>query len=222
MIQRKGHTMTQSPHSPNDQRPRMDWKQRLAVPLLLAGCASPYTWVKEGATPAESDRDLARCRYEAVAATAGYSSGRVAPTLSGAVAQGLGEGMAIGIRQSELFALCLEAHGYAKRAKSSDPSPFYASPVAAAAFSESVQPAAPIAVKRVDSVLPKRSDPVPADAETASVVRALAESGFPLVGAPIRFLQKESRTYYEAWGSGGRLTQVVCEKGACRIRTIDD
>lgn len=77
-----------------------------------------------------------------------------------------------------------------------------------------------------------RQDPLPAaraagaapapDAETDAVVRVLADSGFPLVGQPVRFKQKGNVTLYEARGAGGRLTQVACEAGACRVRTIHD
>lgn len=60
------------------------------------------------------------------------------------------------------------------------------------------------------------------DAEAATVVRVLTDSGFPLVGQPVRFKQKGNVTLYEARGAGGRLTQVACEAGACRVRTIHD
>ena len=68
----------------------------------------------------------------------------------------------------------------------------------------------------------KQADPAPTNDETARVVQVLAGSGFPLVGTPARFLQQENRSYYEAWGTGGRLTQVVCENGVCRLRSIND
>jgi hypothetical protein len=61
------------------------------------------------------------------------------------------------------------------------------------------------------------------DAETARVVQVLLDSSFPLVGQPVRLKQTSSNlTFYEARGSGGRVTQVACEAGACRLRTIHD
>lgn len=81
-----------------------------------------------------------------------------------------------------------------------------------------VQPAKPMV-----PVTAKTADPVVTqDAETAKVVQLLADTGFPLVGNPVRFKQQGNRTFYEARGTGGRLTQVVCETGACRLRTIYD
>lgn len=78
-----------------------------------------------------------------------------------------------------------------------------------------VPPAAPVAAKPAEAALAT-------DAEAAKVVQALADVGFPLVGQPIRFKQKGNVTLYEARGTGGRLTQVACESGACRVRTIHD
>lgn len=81
-----------------------------------------------------------------------------------------------------------------------------------------VQPSKP-----TSSVAAKTADPaVTQDAETAKVVHLLTDTGFPLVGNPVRFKQQANRTFYEARGTGGRLTQVVCESGACRLRTIYD
>lgn len=77
------------------------------------------------------------------------------------------------------------------------------------------QPAAPVAAKPAEAALAT-------DAEAAKVVQALADTGFPLVGQPVRFKQKGNVTLYEARGTGGRLTQVACESGACRVRTIHD
>lgn len=78
-----------------------------------------------------------------------------------------------------------------------------------------VQPIAPVAVKTADAA-------VTTDAETAKVAQFLSDTGFPLVGEPVRFKQKGNLTFYEARGTGGRLTQVVCESGACRLRTVHD
>ena len=78
-----------------------------------------------------------------------------------------------------------------------------------------VRPDSPAAVRAAGAA------PTP-DAETATVVRVLTDSGFPLVGQPVRFKQKGNVTLYEARGAGGRLTQVACEAGACRVRTIHD
>jgi hypothetical protein len=180
----------------------------------MAGCASPYTWVKNGSTPVDYERDIARCRYEAAAATAGYSTGRVAPTMGGAVAQGFGEGMAIGIRQSELVMLCMQANGYIRKlASSARPLAAASSPTASAAAVPPEPPAAKVAAKAADA----STDP-----ETDKAVQVLQSSGFPLVGIPIRFQTVGNRSYYEAWGTGGRLTQVLCESGTCRLRTIYD
>ena len=77
--------------------------------------------------------------------------------------------------------------------------------------------------KTMAPVAAKGTDPaVTQDAETAKVVQVLADTGFPLVGNPVRFKQQGNRTFYEAKGTGGRLTQVVCEFGTCRLRTIHD
>lgn len=78
-----------------------------------------------------------------------------------------------------------------------------------------LQPISAVAVNTADAVAPP-------DAETLKVVQFLSDSGFPLVGQPVRFKQKGSVTLYEARGAGGRLTQVACEAGACRVRTIHD
>ena len=75
--------------------------------------------------------------------------------------------------------------------------------------------AAPVSAKPADAALAT-------DAEAAKVVQVLADTGFPLVGQPVRFKQKGNVTLYEARGTGGRLTQVACESGACGVRTIHD
>lgn len=89
------------------------------------------------------------------------------------------------------------------------------------------QKSTPTAIVQPDKTMApdtaKSADPVATqDAETAKVVQLLADTGFPLVGNPVRFKQQGNRTFYEAKGTGGRLTQVVCESGACRLRTIHD
>lgn len=173
-------------------------------------------------TPEAYKQGLARCRYEAVADTAGYSSGRVAPTMVGAIAQGLGEGMAIGLRRSELFALCLEANGYSKQIKKNSLAASYASLPAPVADPPLVPQPSAFGARKVEPVPAKPADHGRTLSEMASVVQVLAESGFPLVGTPTRFMQKENRSYYEAWGTGGRLKHVVCENGVCRIRSIYD
>lgn len=177
--------------------------------LLFAGCASPYIWAKHGATPADYDRDLARCRYEAASATASYSSGRVAPTMGGAIAQGLGEGMAIGMRRTELIELCLQANGYSKRTATI--------PVVSTQSVSTVAPSPPTNVATPSGGQAVR----PPDPEMEKVVQLLSEQKFPLSGDPVRFKTVSGRTYYEAKG-GGRLTQVICQDGSCRIRTTYD
>jgi len=69
----------------------------------------------------------------------------------------------------------------------------------------------PVGVKSADAV-------VAADGETAKVVQFLAENGFPVVGVPVLFKQKDNLSYYEARGSGNQITQVVCEADMCRMR----
>ena len=187
-----------------------------ALVLLLGACATPYVWFKPGTTPAEFNQDAARCRYEAAAATANYNTGRTAGTMSGAVAQGLGEGLAIASRRDELIQLCLQARGYTKRAvvpapNSADiPQQASISPVPVAGRAPQAPPAK------------ITEDTSPTDPDTQRVVQFLAESGFPLVGQPIRFKRKDSLTFYEVRGAGGRLTQVVCDQSTCRWRTIQD
>ena len=82
---------------------------------MLTACSPQFVWVKEGATEAGFERDKAQCQYEAAAATANYNTGPTARGYSGAVAQGIGEGIAIGMRQAELIQLCLQAKGYSKQ-----------------------------------------------------------------------------------------------------------
>lgn len=61
------------------------------------------------------------------------------------------------------------------------------------------------------------------NSETAKVVQLLTDQGIPYVGDPVRFKQKGNLSYYEARGTKGNTTQVVCESGgACRLRTIND
>jgi len=171
--------------------------------ILMAGCASPHVWVKSGASQDDFSRDLARCRYESAAATAGYGTGRVSPTMGGALAQGFGEGMTIGLRQSELMTLCMQANGYTKKMVGSGQQ-------------------APPTVAPASSMTTHVADSSNADPETEKAIQTLKDSGFPLVGTPARFKTSGNRSYYEAWGSGGRLTHVICETGVCRMRTIYD
>lgn len=78
-----------------------------------------------------------------------------------------------------------------------------------------LEPISPVAAKTADAV-------GTTDAETLKVVQFLSDTGFPLVGQPVRFKQKGNVTLYEARGTGGRITQVACESGTCRARTIHD
>lgn len=84
-----------------------------AVPVL-AGCAHHnMMWVKDGATQADFDRDRAQCIYESAAATGSYNpSGSTARSTGGAIAQGIGDGIAIGLRRQEIAILCMQARGY--------------------------------------------------------------------------------------------------------------
>lgn len=87
----------------------------LAPLMALAGCAHQQTmWVRDGATQADFERDRAQCVYEANAATASYSSGPTRRSMSGAIAQGIEDGITIGLRQRELAMLCMKARGYAE------------------------------------------------------------------------------------------------------------
>ena len=87
-------------------------KLPLLVIALLSGCATPQVWYRDNTTQADFDRDKNKCIYEANLATAGYSQGQTARTNSGAAAQGFGEGIAISMRQNELYGLCMTAAGY--------------------------------------------------------------------------------------------------------------
>lgn len=61
------------------------------------------------------------------------------------------------------------------------------------------------------------------DVERERVKRVLVESGFPVAGVPLRFKQSNGRSYYEARGTSGQITQVICDAaGACRLRTVYD
>lgn len=130
--------------------------------------------------------------------------------MGGAIAQGLGEGMAIGMRRNELIGLCLQANGYSKRLATSGD----AAQQAGAAMAS---PSSQTAVSPPSQAQPGR----PADQEMEKVVQLLSDQRFPLSGDPVRFKTLSGRTYYEAKG-GGRLTQVICQDGSCRIRTIYD
>ena len=63
-----------------------------------------------------------------------------------------------------------------------------------------------------------------ADSESARVVQFLSDNGFVVVEKPVRFKQKGNLNFYEARGSKGKITQVLCEAGggACRLRTPND
>lgn len=91
-------------------------KAALVAPCILAltGCAHHnMMWVKEGATQADFERDRSQCIYESAAATGSYNpSGATARTYSGAIAQGIGDGIAIGLRRAEIAVLCMQARGY--------------------------------------------------------------------------------------------------------------
>lgn len=77
----------------------------LAV-ILFAGCATyqpQRTFSKDGATQGDLDRDIARCQYEAVAATQ-----NTAPGLRTIIGQEIERAR----RQSDLIVLCLTANGW--------------------------------------------------------------------------------------------------------------
>ncbi len=82
--------------------------------LNLVGCAPAPLWTKDGATQAHFDRDKAQCEYEAALATASYSQGQTARTAAGAAGQGFGEGIAIGLKKTELGRMCMAAKGYSQ------------------------------------------------------------------------------------------------------------
>jgi hypothetical protein len=88
----------------------------VAMAAVVAGCAAPYMWTHpEHNDKAKFDRDRAQCIYEAKSATASYSQGATARSYSGAISQGLSEGLEMGSRQGELGVLCMEARGYARK-----------------------------------------------------------------------------------------------------------
>lgn len=84
--------------------------------IVCAGCASsPRTWTKSEVPRSETDADLAQCRYEAKAATAGYHS---TPTESdqkktGGMGAAVGDGIVIAEKQVDLTNRCMRAKGYA-------------------------------------------------------------------------------------------------------------
>ena len=85
----------------------------MAVALLVAGCAPQYVWVRPDASQADFQRDVARCQYEAEAATANYGSNPgYAYSLGGAIGQGIGLGIGKATQQNKLAILCMRARGY--------------------------------------------------------------------------------------------------------------
>jgi hypothetical protein len=98
----------------------------IAASVGLTACAPQHMWVKDGATAGDFERDKNVCIYEAKLATASYSQGATARTRSGAIAQGISEGLTMGFRELELATLCMQTKGYVKVPIGSAPS--YAAP----------------------------------------------------------------------------------------------
>src|SRR5436190_1347436 len=90
--------------------------------VFLTACGPRYMWVKEGATQQDFEADRTRCIYEAKLATASYSSGPTARGYGAAAAQGIGEGITMGLREAELATLCMQTKGYRQAPIASAPS----------------------------------------------------------------------------------------------------
>src|SRR5688572_28681681 len=67
--------------------------RQILLLLLLTGCAPQWQWKHPHGDQAQFNRDVAQCEYEGAQATASYSHGATARTTSGAISQGIGEGL---------------------------------------------------------------------------------------------------------------------------------
>ena len=170
----------------------------IALAVAVVGCAArqPKVWVKAGATDEQFRRDQLTCRQ--------YG-------MQSAQANGLAGNLFVELWISDRTTECLQSLAYHEVAPASAPAP--AQPIAAP-----VQPAASL------STLAAPSAPGAApDVERERVKRVLVESGFPVAGEPLRFKQSSGRSFYEARGTQGQITQVVCDVSSnCRLRTAYD
>lgn len=60
------------------------------------------------------------------------------------------------------------------------------------------------------------------DEQARAAWDTLAASGCSPSAMPVKFKQRESVSFYEAFCSDGRLVHSVCESGSCRLRTSKD
>lgn len=187
----------------------------IALAVSVVGCAArpPKVWLKAGATDEQFRRDRLTCRQ--------YG-------MQSAQANGLSGNMFVEVWISDRAAECLQGLGYheAASAQTAAYSPPIAAPERAVA---SAAPASAPTVQRGQPAMSNNSKPAAAavvaasDAERDKVAQVLAESGFPLFGEPLRFKQSNGRSFYEARGAQGQVTQVVCDAaGGCHLRTVHD
>ena len=89
----------------------------MVVGLLVSGCSQKVWVIPQDKSIYDFERDKAECRYEARIYTP-PSNAYVPPAprdrygISGAIATGLAKGIEEGLRQAELFGLCMRARGY--------------------------------------------------------------------------------------------------------------
>lgn len=191
---------------------RRVWSMQAAlVVVLMAGCAAPQpkVWYKDGASVEQFRRDQIACRQ--------YG-------MQSAQANGLSGNLFVELWISREAEGCMRGLGYTESAAHSVAT--YAPPPAASPPLAAPQPPPAAAIASPSAARPApAAQPVPAapDAERAQVAKVLADSGFPLSGAPVRFKQSGGRSFYEARGTGGQLTQVICDPATgCRLRTAHD
>lgn len=86
------------------------------VSMLLSGCMAMMTanktWVQPGKGPADYERDMAQCRYEA--SIYGYTPHvrRYYRDWGDALADGIGQAIIIEARRAELTTACMQARGW--------------------------------------------------------------------------------------------------------------
>lgn len=183
----------------------------VVLALFLVGCVAkaPKVWYKAGATDDQFRRDRLTCRQ--------YG-------MQSAQANGLAGNLFVEVWVSDRTNECLQGLGYQESmATSTAPySPPMAAPERAVA---SVSPASAPSAQRVQASTAgddkaAGSAAAAPDAQSAQVVQVLVESGFPLAGEPLRFKQSGGRSFYEARGAQGQVTQVICDSAVgCRLRT---
>jgi len=167
----------------------------LALALSVVGCVAtaPKVWLKAGATDEQFRRDRLTCRQ--------YG-------MQSAQANGLSGNMFVEVWISDRTTECLQGLGYHEAASAQTAA--YSPPIAAPE-------------RAVASAAPASAPGAAPDVERERVTRVLAESGFPLAGEPLRFKQSNGRSFYEARGTQGQITQVVCDaESNCHLRTVHD